>query len=349
MILVASYFLREPLLDLGDLRRRLTTFCEYVAWLADPAGQLPEIGDDDEGRVLTLCCGREATYCSSVALCVGARLAIPTQVSPAAAGAELRTAFFGDAETAAAPSGRKSFDVGGCSVVREVRGGRRMTLIVDHGPLGYLAIAAHGHADANSLILTLDDLPALVDPGAYLYHSGGLWRDWFRSTRAHNTLNLDSSNQSTIAGPFNWSQKARAWREHVEFDPWLIRGAHDGYSKRWRAVHVRTVAPTADGLLVHDQLMAADAAPAETVFQFSPDFVCEGHGQTWRATRGADGLNIEVFFSADATVECRSGEPFGAGGWVSPRFGSKVAAPRLAWRGQMAREGLTTRLRWNSA
>ncbi|TIQ17227.1 heparinase II/III-family protein, partial [Mesorhizobium sp.] len=77
-------------------------------------------------------------------------------------------------------------------------------------PLGYLSIAAHGHADALSLTLCVDGEPVLVDPGTWLYGSGGVWRDWFRSTPAHNTLNIEGKSQSIIAGTFNWSHKAVA-------------------------------------------------------------------------------------------------------------------------------------------
>jgi hypothetical protein len=72
---------------------------------------------------------------------------------------------------------------------------------LDHGPLGYLSIAAHGHADANAVTLSLDDRPILVDPGTYLYYSCGKWRDWFRGTRAHNTLNVQGADQSISAAP----------------------------------------------------------------------------------------------------------------------------------------------------
>src|ERR1700731_4936296 len=114
-----------------------------------------------------------------------------------------------------APEGLRSFEEGGYSVVRETRAGRRVRFVLDHGPLGYLSIAAHGHADANAVTLSLDDRPILVDPGTYLYHSCGKWRDWFRGTRAHNTLNVQGADQSIISGPFNWPHKARAWLEHT--------------------------------------------------------------------------------------------------------------------------------------
>jgi hypothetical protein len=41
----------------------------------------------------------------------------------------------------------------------------------DAAPLGFLSIAAHGHADALSFILHVDGSPILVDPGMFTYHT----------------------------------------------------------------------------------------------------------------------------------------------------------------------------------
>jgi hypothetical protein len=53
-------------------------------------------------------------------------------------------------------------------------------LVMDVGPLGYTSIAAHGHADALSLILAVGDDYLLVDSGTYAYHSHPDWRSYFR-------------------------------------------------------------------------------------------------------------------------------------------------------------------------
>ena len=53
-------------------------------------------------------------------------------------------------------------------------------LIVDAGPLGYRAIAAHGHADALAFTLSVGGMEFLIDPGTYAYHTQGPWRQYFR-------------------------------------------------------------------------------------------------------------------------------------------------------------------------
>jgi hypothetical protein len=46
----------------------------------------------------------------------------------------------------------------------------------DHGPLGFLSVAAHGHADALSLEVRCGGVDVLADPGTYCYHGEREWR-----------------------------------------------------------------------------------------------------------------------------------------------------------------------------
>lgn len=93
-------------------------------------------------------------------------------------------------------------------------------LTADAGPLGYLGIAAHGHADALALTLSVAGQTVLVDPGTYAYHTQKQWRDYFRGTSAHNTVRIDGRDQSESGGNFLWLRKAQsqclAWRDDAD-------------------------------------------------------------------------------------------------------------------------------------
>ncbi len=80
----------------------------------------------------------------------------------------------------------------------------------DGGPHGYLAIAAHAHADALSIEVRCGGVDILADPGTYCYFGEPEWRRYFRSTVAHNTLELDGEDQSLSGGPFLWLRHAPA-------------------------------------------------------------------------------------------------------------------------------------------
>jgi hypothetical protein len=81
-----------------------------------------------------------------------------------------------------------------------------LTLIFDHGPLGMPPSYGHGHADALSLVLYDESGPLLIDPGTYTYTGDERWRNYFRGTRAHNTVLLDGRDQARSETPFMWSR-----------------------------------------------------------------------------------------------------------------------------------------------
>ncbi|MFG1379718.1 heparinase II/III-family protein [Xanthobacter autotrophicus] len=321
---------------------RLERFSDFIARLAEDDGRVPAIGDDDEGRVLTLCGAREDTYAVSVAAIAGP-LSAPL-VQRRSGAPELREAVFPPrAPGGAAKQGLKTFAEGGYSVVRDNRLGHEIKLVVDHGPLGYLSIAAHGHADANAILLSIDGKPVLVDPGTYLYHSGGAWRDWFRGTRAHNTLAVESADQSVISGPFNWSEKAQSYPVSVKDGPdWSITASHDGYQKRFGVVHRRILKASPTGFNVYDTLVPYTANHrVEVNFQCGPDIDVTQQGDGWSLTReGSEFMTIT--FGGEGRTFAVKGAALGEGGWISPRFGEKVPAYRITWQGTLPRDGLIT-------
>ena len=99
---------------------------------------------------------------------------------------------------------RVTFPQGGYSFLR----GGAMYVGIDHAPLGFGSIAAHGHNDILSFQLFMGNTPVLVDPGTYLYHTDRPRRDLLRSTRMHNTVTIDGMEQSQMLGPFLWGKKA---------------------------------------------------------------------------------------------------------------------------------------------
>jgi len=298
-----------------DAEARLAAFAAHVAWLG-PNGRF---GDDDEGRVIAL--GPVRDYAGAVAAAI--------------------RAYCGQPEVAERPVGLRTFAQGGLSAWHGAMNGREVALCFDHGPLGYLSIAAHGHADALSLTLSVDGKPVLVDPGTYLYGSGGTWRDWFRSTPAHNTLNIEGRSQSSMAGAFNWSHKARAQLvDRQDAAHWRLTAEHDGYRRAFGVNHRRAVARAGDTLMVEDRLVGGTGRVAEIAWQLAADIAVCIDGS--RAICSRDGPVLVIDFP-DGALDLGSGGTL-PGGWVSPAFGHKVPAPRLRWRGRVDGAGVITRL-----
>jgi hypothetical protein len=148
--------------------------------------------------------------------------------------------------------------------------------MLDCGPLGYLGIAAHGHADALSLTLSVAGEQVLVDSGTYSYWQGQKWRDYFRGTSAHNTVRVDGRDQSVSGGRFMWLRKARASIERMPASPheFDFRGSHDGYTRLTDPVrHLRSVRfdAASSTLVVRDEVAAKKAHPIEQFWHFAPE------------------------------------------------------------------------------
>lgn len=78
-------------------------------------------------------------------------------------------------------------------------------VLAQHGPLGMPPSCGHGHADALSLIALVDDIEVLSDSGtgAYSGECAG-HRDHFRSSAAHNTVQVGEGDFARAISPFMW-------------------------------------------------------------------------------------------------------------------------------------------------
>jgi hypothetical protein len=209
-------------------------------------------------------------------------------------------------------------------------------MIVDAGPLGYLSIAAHGHADALSIVLNVGGEEVLVDPGTYSYHTEPEWRRYFRSTRAHNTVVVDDTDQSVQSGNFMWSQHAVArclhFGEHGEVQRFL--GEHDGYCNLREPVEhqreilydtlrrVFTITDILEGEGTHE-ICHHWHFPETVEPSVRDDEVCV---LTARHRIRIVPEEMPVYVGAH-----RGGTPE-QGGWISRRFGHKEPSTTVAWR-----------------
>ena len=240
-------------------RDRAAKAAEHLRWMIDEGGHTPHIGDDDEGRVLALTQAPEPRYAASVAAMTDRWLGRP-QVSPSLRDPEIRDlAAAAVTPDATSPDGIATFADGGYTVRRTPTPRGQALLVFDHAPLGFLSIAAHGHADALSVWLNWGEEAVIVDAGTYLYHAGGTERDRFRGTAVHNTLCLDGQNQSQIAGAFNWSRHATTTLVSAGE---VIEAEHDGYARSHGVIHRRRlVFLDGGGVRIEDFLLGKPVRP----------------------------------------------------------------------------------------
>ncbi|EPY2271621.1 alginate lyase family protein [Clostridium sporogenes] len=237
MMLQYNFFLKkikkEPIYE--DLIFKMT---EFIGMLHQ-SGQVIEFGDSDDAKILQLD-GKEKDYYLYVlqlASLYYKELFVP--ISKLSIEAKFICGSLYTDITKLSMHKYKSFkvyDKGGYAIVSQ----NKNFFMFDIGELGFKSIAAHGHADALSLVYYYDKKAVLVDPGTYIYNVDKKSRDYFRATVNHNTLTQNELSQSKIAGPFLWSKKAKAKLKDFgeTTDLIYIYGEHDGYKPN---IHKRAI------------------------------------------------------------------------------------------------------------
>ena len=84
-------------------------------------------------------------------------------------------------------------------------------MIFDTGDICPTYLPAHGHCDALSFELSINGLPLIVNSGTYQYENGQ-WRNYFRSTKAHNTVSISNQEQSQFWGSFRVAKRIKKVR-----------------------------------------------------------------------------------------------------------------------------------------
>ena len=212
----------------------------------------------------------------------------------------------------------------------------------DGGPHGFLSIAAHAHADALSLEVRHDGVDILADPGTYCYHGEPEWREWFRSTAAHNTVEIGGVSQAESGGPFLWNTHARTATLTCDVGEQPVQtwsAEHDGYLRlKTPTTHRRSVTLDSPGrrLTVVDTFDASrggsscgcrgtSARTSRSIWtERTPPFLA---GRTGAAGRGC------CCFPTELTWTFHRAEVDPVAGWYSPRFGARVPATSLVGRG----------------
>ena len=213
-------------------------------------------------------------------------------------------------------------------IVRGTAG--RLTLLADVGDLGPDHLPAHGHADSLTFELSVMGRRVLVDPGTSSYEDGPV-REAERSTRAHNTVEVNGEDSSEMWSVFRVGHRAHTRVERCAVDAEgriEVSASHDGYLRSAGVRHRRTWLLD-DGLLtVRDRLDGRGQVGVALGFLLHPDCEVEARGPEFFVRLRDVGDVCTVL--PEARLEW-SLEP----ARYAPRFGVRIATTRIAGRGQV--------------
>jgi len=326
---------------LGDgAWRALCQMLDVVAGTVDERLRAPRQGDGDDGRGLLL--GPPDANRWSSLLTVGSAVfgALPWwPMCPPDATGTLLASMTGHHQVSGRPEARPShFADAGLTIMRtRPHEGPEIWCRCDAGPHGFLSIAAHAHADALAIEVRYGGVDILADPGTYCYHGEERWRRYFRSTLAHNTIEVDAKDQSTSGGAFLWTRHARTRLTDLSLDPdgtvTLWGAEHDGYAAASPPVrHHRTVRIPggARSIEIVDLLETSGRHALRMAFHLGPEVHAELQGtavELW--WHGGDAARATLQLPEGPRWSVFRGSPDPVLGWYSPRFGEKQPATTL--------------------
>jgi len=211
----------------------------------------------------------------------------------------------------------KTFPSGGMTWMKQGKG----KLLFRHAPLGLGNTYGHGHADALSIILYWDDVPLLLDLGSGQYNGDQAIRDFFRSTIAHNTVEIEGQDQANMLGPFMWDKTYNTTLTAAGVVPHVFAEAeHDGYLKSHSLVHKRRIDwIAADLITIEDAFSGKTSVKMRGAFHLGPCKAVKTNNHRIEVDFGSVAMSFQFPLDFLLKVYYGSEDPFM--GWRSTVYG----------------------------
>jgi len=306
---------------------------EFVLYSLKPNGRMPQIGDNDNGR-LHIFTKREVLDMRYL-LTLGAiffkepRFKVKEfgfcEEALWVLGQKGYKIWQGLEENYLTNIGSRAFPHAGWYIMRNDKD----YMIVSCGSNGQKGNGGHCHNDKLSFELCIDGDDVIVDPGTYVYTSEPEWRNKFRSTAYHNTVTIDNQEQNRFGDKnlFRMKNDAKVkvngWKVSEEYD--FLDAQHSGYERLSKPVtHQRQILfnKKENHWIIKDILLNKGKHTFDLYFHFAlnPIEIVKRNPLAVRA--GIEGPNITI---TPKDTENLSKEISHA--WVSCGYGIKKRAP----------------------
>lgn len=306
---VLQYYLLENREAIPDaVWERVGRALSFIRTLMLPDGSYPDFGDRDDGFVSRPTGNYDETPFPRL-LQSGANYY--KEVGPG------RESPPGPEEGVTHDPQMKTYPDGGMTILKWGRG----RLLFRHSHLGLEPLFGHGHADALSILFWWNNVPVLIDPGSGQYNGDQGVRNFFRSTIAHNTVEVNAENQATILGPFMWADSYRTTLHKAQSTPWCqLSASHDGYAASLSTIHKRDIDwPAGQQLEITDRFSGPGGMVFRGAFHLGPCHTVNPEAGTVTAAFGDFNFLIEFPDSLRIDLFHGSEEPFM--GWHSTVYG----------------------------
>ena len=311
-------------------RERLLAMGDFLSGILHPDGEIPLFGDSAFGIARP---PKDILAAAEVLLDSHGRW--PGSKPGAYCALIAPQAFQQPVTTTSPPKKCNSLSQTGYIVLRGTEPGDQM--IIDAKPMGPEHVPAHGHCSLFSYELSIAGQRLVVDSGVDEYQPGP-WRNFWRSTRAHNTVLVDGQEQSEIWDSFRVGRRCRVLdAAYVQGDSSaLFVATHDGFAHQdSRINHRRFIATLPHGVwLVLDEITGTGRHTIENIVHFHPQATCDVHNDHAEVALQSLRVNIHPYAANPDTAKrmiCMRGQEHPIQGWCAAEFGKRQANSVLSF------------------
>ena len=319
--------------------QRLYKMFEFLLYALKPNGTMPQIGDNDSGRLHVF--SRRETLDMRYLLTLGAIFFREPK---------FKVKEFGFWEEALWVFGEKGYKIwqdleenylgnissrgfpdAGWYIMRS----NKDYMIISCGPNAQKGNGGHCHNDKLSFELCLDGRDIIVDPGTYVYTSYPEWRNKFRSTAYHNTVVVDNREQNSFNPKKLFVMRSDA---EVEVNEWTITNEYDfldaehsGYERlRDPVTHRRQILfNKKEGYwVIRDILTGSTKHTFDFYLHFGAMNVQIAPQDPLSVVANCEKVSANLLVSRLDTGESKSSVE---NKWVSYSYGTKISAPVLKY------------------
>ena len=202
-------------------------------------------------------------------------------------------------------------------------------LLFDHGPLGMPPLYDHGHADVLSFILSYNGEQFLIDPGTFRYFGINNHRTYFRSTSAHNTVEIDCQDQAKQISNFIWDKPYNCREKVVNHgDKFVLSAIHDGYRHLKKSVlHDRCIEIDETSIKIIDSF----SGTGEHIFRMHMHFHPEADIKAGKDCYVISKNNKKIIIRCKNCnkIEAFKGSQIPFLGWCAPQYGQLIQCHTL--------------------
>ena len=202
----------------------------------------------------------------------------------------------------------------------------RGRLIAKAGMPGPRYQLGHAHSDMLSFELSVGRQRFIVDAGVREYEPGP-WREYCRSTRAHNTVMVDGREQIECWHGFRVGRRYAPGQIRFESsgESPMLEASHDGFLP---FTHERVIVLHQGRFwLVIERIGGPRTCRVQDFVHFHPEVALQRGDEEWVAQRGREAVTVVPFGVDRVARACGTEGPHQ--GWYCPAFGRALPAECL--------------------